>query len=148
MTGRGPHGPGSASALSLTRSTPRPNRSLWQLGCPCLSVPPRRFPDASASASLRTRNGTPHPPPHASRDPAHYDKRPVTARCPVTPQACHCLVSFLSPPGLSGMKSGLELQGLLLLSNMLRLADVSGPTGYSFLFMEIQYKRLVVAWQG
>ena len=46
------------------------------------------------------------------------------------------------------MKSGLELRGLLLLSNMLRLADVPGPTGYSFLFMEIQYRRLVVAWQG
>ena len=118
--GERPHGPGLASALSLARSTPRPNCSLWQLGCPCLSVPPRRFPDASTSVSLRTRNGTPHPPPTPHVTQRIMTKglsppgvlsppRPLTARCPsVSPRACHCpvschtpssAVSLLSPPG-------------------------------------------------
>ena len=78
-----------AQPLAMATRMPLPQ-------CSAEAFPGRQHKRVTAHTQRHTA-----PTPHASRDPAHYDKRPVTARCPVTPQASHCPVSLCQPPRLS-----------------------------------------------
>ena len=83
----------SGPVLALL-SPPRPSPpSITSCHAPGLCWPychrPGLHQPASPPVTPRACGGAPNSPV------------PITARCPVTPQACHRLVSLLSPPGLS-----------------------------------------------